>query len=256
MTAAARTDPPEAPGWPFLGNALGLLRDPARYFARVYRQLGPVFRIRIPGERFTVIAGPEANQFFAKHGEEYFSSREAYRKLLDQLGTDFYLAALDGEAHRHLRRKLGPAYSREALAPHTPRIIGMIDDAARSLPRGKPFRVLEFMTPLHLEILGLAMTNHAVGANCASVVQVRRDADRRRRRAPPVDPLLAPRLPQGEGRCEALLAGIVAEHERSRLGDGRPPDLIDSVLASTHDDGRPLDDVSGSPARTRRTSAR
>jgi CRP-like cAMP-binding protein/cytochrome P450 len=243
MTAATRSEPPEAPGWPFLGNALGLLRNPAPYFARLYRQLGPVFRIRIPGERFTVIAGPEANVFFSKHGDEYFSSREAYRKLLDQLGTDFYLAALDGEEHRHLRRKLGPAYSREALAPHAPRIIGMIDEAARTLPVGRPFRVLKFMTPLHLEILGLAMTNHAIGAECPAVVKYAETLIGVGVARRPSFLFSMPGYRRAKAGVEALLSRIVEEHERSGPGEGRPPDLVDSVLRATHTDGSPLSQV-------------
>jgi cytochrome P450/CRP-like cAMP-binding protein len=240
MSSTARSDPPEAPGLPFLGNALSLLRDPARYFAKVYRQLGPVFRIRIPGERFTVIAGPEANQFLAKHGEEYFSSRDAYRKLLDQLGTDFYLAALDGEEHRHLRRKLGPAYSREALAPHAPRIIGMIDEAARALPVGKPFRVLDFMTPLHLEILATAMMNHSVGAHCPSIVKYAETLIGVGVARRPSILFSMPGYRKAKAGAEALLGRVVAEHQRSKPGEGRSPDLVDSVLAATHADGRAL----------------
>jgi hypothetical protein len=72
------TTPPLVPGLPVVGNSLGLLQDPTRFFLNAYRKYGPVFRVRIPtapGGEITVMAGPEANVFAGHEGEEYFTTR-------------------------------------------------------------------------------------------------------------------------------------------------------------------------------------
>jgi hypothetical protein len=60
---------PVLPGLPVVGNLVPFLRDPMGLLLDGYRRLGPVFRIRVPRHRFTVLAGPEANVFAGRAGD-------------------------------------------------------------------------------------------------------------------------------------------------------------------------------------------
>lgn len=51
------------PGIPVIGNALAMAKDPAKFFVDCYRKHGPVFRIQILGNTYTVLAGAEAATF-------------------------------------------------------------------------------------------------------------------------------------------------------------------------------------------------
>ena len=74
---------PVARGLPVLGNSLSLATDYLRFLTRQYRLLGPVFRIRTPFDTFTVLAGPEANNFLRREGRLYLRSFDAFSPWLD-----------------------------------------------------------------------------------------------------------------------------------------------------------------------------
>jgi len=68
--------PPLVRGAPLLGSALAIFRDPVALFVRLYREVGPVFRLRVPGRAYTVMVGPEATLFLARGGDEaHFTER-------------------------------------------------------------------------------------------------------------------------------------------------------------------------------------
>ena len=49
-----------ARGAPVIGNGVALARDAPGTFVRCYHELGPIYRLRGPGRRYTVLAGPKA----------------------------------------------------------------------------------------------------------------------------------------------------------------------------------------------------
>src|SRR6516225_10895859 len=107
---------PLVPGWPLLGNALEMAKDPIQFWVGAARKHGSVFRVRYPtapGE-MTVISGLAANEFATKHGHEVFTTREYYQKLTRETGTTNYICALDGDNHAYFRSVVKPALSREA----------------------------------------------------------------------------------------------------------------------------------------------
>ena len=60
---AVLKDPPQVPGIPLIGNTLDMAKDPAKFFVDCYRRHGPVFRIKVMGNTYTVLAGAEAANF-------------------------------------------------------------------------------------------------------------------------------------------------------------------------------------------------
>lgn len=64
--------PPVAAGWPVLSNVVALAGDVLGFLIDQYQKLGPIFRIRALNKRRTIIAGREANMFFAREGGKHF----------------------------------------------------------------------------------------------------------------------------------------------------------------------------------------
>src|SRR5690242_3347417 len=114
--------PPMAPGRPLVGHVYDLLTDPLAFFLRSYLAIGPVFRAGAPSRFYTVLAGPKANSFLLHGGEDYLDNKPVYKKLANELQSDNYPIATDGEEHRHLRKTLKPAFSREAISHYIPKM--------------------------------------------------------------------------------------------------------------------------------------
>jgi hypothetical protein len=53
---------------PLLANALDVMGDAQQFFVRQYRELGPIFRVGILNQSFTVMAGADANRFLRLSG--------------------------------------------------------------------------------------------------------------------------------------------------------------------------------------------
>ena len=87
-TAPAPARPiPLAKGRPVVGNVLEMAKDPGRFFARAYRENGPVFRIKLFNKTYTVIAGADAANFMgSRQGRECLRSKEFWQGFLDEYG--------------------------------------------------------------------------------------------------------------------------------------------------------------------------
>jgi sterol 14alpha-demethylase len=66
-------------GWPWLGHALELRRDPVGFLRRGRERFGDLFSFRLPGAPVTVFSGPAAHAAFFQAGEDQLSAREVYR---------------------------------------------------------------------------------------------------------------------------------------------------------------------------------
>ena len=56
-----------------------------------YLELGPVYRIRVIGRRFTVLAGPEANRLVQREGAKHLRSFEYWTRFNARFGAARYL---------------------------------------------------------------------------------------------------------------------------------------------------------------------
>src|SRR5262245_27942301 len=152
-----------APGFPVIGNSLALVRDAMGTFVRCYHEMGPIYRLRGPGRRYTVLAGPKANDFLLHGGERYLDNTAIYRRLAGQLKTSNYPVATTGERHRHLRLTLRPAFSREAISHYVPRMVEVAERIVRGWTPGQRVRVPEAMREIVAEQMGLALANRSLG---------------------------------------------------------------------------------------------
>ena len=68
---------PMAPGPPDPGQRPRPLPRYPGPFVRCYHEVGPIYRLRVPGR--IVLAGPKANAFLLHGGERHFDSALVYR---------------------------------------------------------------------------------------------------------------------------------------------------------------------------------
>src|SRR3546814_7010178 len=76
---ASAPRPPMVRGLPLIGSTIEMAANPAKFFARCYRDYGSAFRVRVFGNDLTVIAGAEAATFMGtREGKESLRSTEAW----------------------------------------------------------------------------------------------------------------------------------------------------------------------------------
>ena len=219
--------PPLAPGLPLLGNTLGLLRDPLTLFARLYQEMGPVFVVRAPGREYTVLAGPKANRFFMRQGDDLQINRPVYKPYIDDLGTERVLIGMDGTHHHEYRKAMRPGFSRELISQQTERLI---DKVVKGWHPEEAVNVTDLMQFLVGQLVGLtlagcpldqhfdeavAFAHTYLGAGVGSFPEFMR---------------YLPGYRQARSRFLGFLRGVLDWHRSQPVGADRQPDMIDLIL--------------------------
>ena len=82
VATEALKEPRQVSGIPILGNALSMAKDPGRFFYDCYRKYGPVFRLKVMNNTYTVLAGSEAATFMGtREGRDSLRSKEFWQGL-------------------------------------------------------------------------------------------------------------------------------------------------------------------------------
>lgn len=95
---------PDAPGLPFLGNAIGLAGEIRPYLDKVYREHGPICRVRIPGKSIVIIGGKEGVEFAQQHAQTHMRNDIAFAPMCRAAQSDRLIIAGSGHDHIKLRR--------------------------------------------------------------------------------------------------------------------------------------------------------
>lgn len=223
-----------------------MTRDPLRYLIELYTELGPVFRIRALNREMTVLAGIEANQFLSRQGDEHFSSQELFGDFADEMNTEVFLVALDGEHHRHLRKIMRPGFSRERIVPFMGDTIKITQDYVRKWPAGQRVAVVPEMQRIVTEQLGLILIGRPPGDDFDDIWVFLNTVMRAAVLGMwPKISLLMPGYRNAKKRIFELARRILEEHRLNPpSGTGRPADLIDDIIASLGPDGEPYSEES------------
>ena len=163
METAVTHPTPQVPGWPLLGNALAMAKDPARFFVDCYRKYGPVFRVKLLNQTYTVIAGIEAANFMGtREGRECLRSKEFWEGLLNEYGATHSLVSEDGERHKQLRDIMRRGYSRESIKGRYNELVEITDRSiAREWKTGEQVPVVQAMQYMVVDQLGSILTGAA-----------------------------------------------------------------------------------------------
>jgi cytochrome P450 len=235
--------PPRVPGLPVLGNALSFMGDPLSFLTASYQQHGPIYRVRALARQMTVLAGPEANQFLARAGEDFLTSKDLFGGFASEMNTDVFLVALDGPPHRHLRKVMRRGFSKEAVGPHAGHFMEIAANAAQAWQPGARIAVLPTLQRIVTEQLGLAIAGRAPGEYFDAIVQFLNTIMRARvLRMWPAFVLRLPSYKRAKARVYELGDQVIAAHRQQPAGAERPPDLIDDMMNARDENGNPFDD--------------
>lgn len=232
--------PPRAPGLPLLGNTLQLLNNPLAHLVSVYHELGPIFRIRMGFQEYTVIAGLEANQLLAREGERIFSSEGLFGGFARAMKTDVMLTVLDGPAHRHMRKVMQRGFARSAMAPHLPTMVDIVRQQARSWQPGQHVPVFRAMRQIVVDQLAVVAATMPVEDYFDDIITfLNTMLNVHALKVWPAFMLRRPAFLRARARIIELGQKVLDFHRQNPPEvSGRLPDLIDDILANVRPDGR------------------
>ncbi len=217
-------------GIPLVGNALNMRGDIARFLARQYRTLGPVFRVRALSLAFTVLAGPDANKLFQREGRTYFRSLLAFEGLARAFGAHRLILNMDGDDHFQLRRALKEGYSRSYALKRVAQVYGIACGIVDGWPTERPFTVVPAVQRIVGEQVGQLCTGVSPEAYIEDLVYYLEQAlaVHAMHRRPKVM-MKTPRMRRARKQIEALVRSVLEAHAPENRA-GKEPDLIDDVL--------------------------
>ena len=232
-------DPPRARGLPLLGNTLDMARGPAEFFVKLYREYGPVSRISVLGNSYTVIAGPEAANFVgSREGKDCLRSKEFWQGLVEEYGATRTLTGEDGESHKELRNIMRRGYSKDSIKGRYDELVRITDRCfQRDWPVGQSVQVLPAMQYMVTDQLGTILTGSApleyVDAIRTNILYILNVLVTRQR---PKFLLLRPEYKKARRRVfelkEKMVADWYARHPNGQEepGEDETPNLIDDIM--------------------------
>ncbi len=232
--ADALKNPTLVRGLPVLGNALSMAKDPGRYFYECYRKYGPVFRLKVMNNTYTVLAGAEAANFMGtREGRDSLRSKEFWQGLVDEWGARRTLTGEDGETHQKLRAIMKHGYSKESLKGRYDEVIKITDSVIeRDWPIGKLVPVVQNMQYIVTEQLGAMLTGTSPREYVAdirtTILYILNVLVTRQR---PKFMLKDPRYKHAKQRVAELGRRMIAEYHAGK--DARDPtrrNLVDDVM--------------------------
>lgn len=154
-------EPPMAKGLPVIGSAREASIDLARFLARQYEELGPVFEVRILRRKFLVLAGEEANRFVNRQGRRFFSSRAPWKELSEGFGAHRLVLNMDGQEHFAIRKAFAPSLGRARFNQCFDLANEVAHRIAATLPVNRPLHPLPFLQQLVAEQMGRILANRS-----------------------------------------------------------------------------------------------
>jgi cytochrome P450 len=227
-------EPAHVSGLPIVGNALQMAKDPGRFFYECYRKYGPVFRLKIMSNVYTVLAGTEAATFMGtREGRDSLRSKEFWQGLVDEWGAKRTLTGEDGETHQKLRAVMKHGYSKESMRGRYNELIEITDSVvARDWPVGKSVPVVQNMQYIVTEQLGAMLTGTSpreyVKDIRTTILYILNILVTRQR---PRFLLKDPRYKHAKERVSELGRRMIAEYNATK--DSRDPtrrNLVDDVM--------------------------
>ncbi len=145
---------PPGPRWPKLLQSAALLRFRHRFVPYLHRRYGDAFTLELipQGRPMVVFSRPEAiKEIFAGDPEVFHAGKG--NAILGPVMGEHSLLLLDGEGHKRARKLLMPAFSGQALKGYQDLVTGLAKTEVGSWRPGVPFRSLDRMNALTLEVI-------------------------------------------------------------------------------------------------------
>lgn len=123
---------PVVKGWPLLGSALALIRNPLGFLQTTRSTYGDVYRVKAAHMNFVVLAGMEANRFVADKGKDCFVSSGFWEATLQEMQCPHSFIGVDGDAHRFQRNLMKPLFSKSAFNERIPMLAQIFTDTLQA----------------------------------------------------------------------------------------------------------------------------
>lgn len=241
--AETPAEPPRPPlvsgGWPLVGHALELVRDPLGLMTRGEREHGRVFRVALPRRRAVALLGPEHNRFVFADTDHRLSFNLAYPALVRMLGPDSALAS--DASYEEKRGLMMPFFRGGALGPS---VTAMELETRRFLDRLGPsgeFEMTATFREVTLAIAARTLLGEETSVDIATWSRWYRDL------VGGFDPITPPWVPvphlvrsrRAGRKLRAALRELLAVR---RADPGARPDFLQYLADLRDDDGDPISD--------------
>ena len=153
-TRLSPEDVPDGPTYPGLLQSIALMKFRHSWIPHLHRKYGDVFSIRIlPEGRWLVVFNrPEqVREIFAGDPEVFHAGKG--NAILGPVMGEHSLLLVDSSQHRRARKLLMPAFNGHALRSYESMIEGLAKTEVGSWRDGTPFRSLDRMNSLTLEVI-------------------------------------------------------------------------------------------------------
>lgn len=228
--------PPLANGLPVLGNALNMAQETRAFLTAQYQQLGPIFRVRALNQNFTVLAGPEANQFMTKESRNYFISQEFWRGEDEEMGAERSLISMDGPEHARFRKVQQRGYSRSVIQQNFDRVVSITRTELQQWETGQAIPGLYGIQRIITEQLGQLAANFSPREYLDDmIIFVRTMLLSTVTKQRPRLLLYTPAYRRAKARAMELAEKVLAVHDTD-TAVSHAPDLIDDLLAFARED--------------------
>jgi cytochrome P450 len=145
---------PPGPRWPALLQSLALMRFRHQFVPAMHKRYGDVFTVRtVPkAAPLVLFARPEhAKEIFAGDPEVFHAGKG--NAILGPIMGEHSLLLQDGAEHRRARKLLMPAFNGAALRGYDSVVTRLAEDEVAGWAPGVPFRSLDRMNALTLEVI-------------------------------------------------------------------------------------------------------
>jgi cytochrome P450 family 135 len=147
-------DLPPGPRWPSLLQSIALVRFRHQFIPAMHRRYGDVFTVRIlpKGSALVLFTRPEhAKEIFAGDPEVFHAGKG--NAILGPIMGEHSLLLQDSAEHRRARKLLMPAFNGAALRGYAAVVTEIAQQEVSRWTPGAPFRSLERMNALTLEVI-------------------------------------------------------------------------------------------------------
>ncbi|MFC0037519.1 cytochrome P450 [Actinomadura rayongensis] len=140
-----------APGLPYIGQTLQVMRNPFGTATKRYKQFGPVSWSWLLGRRTVTVQGPEAAEIVLVNRDKAFASGPAWSYYI---GPFFRrgIMLLDFDEHLHHRRIMQQAFTRDRLRAYMTAMAPGIGRGLDAWTPGDRFTVLGHVKQLTLDL--------------------------------------------------------------------------------------------------------
>ena len=236
MRAARRRPMPGVSLWDMMSSKSFRSGNLPKFVAETASELGPVFRLRVPGRNMVVLAGIEANRWVAKKGRFHLRTRDYLENFQAEWGTARSIASMDGADHFRMRRAVRAGNSRAVVKDRLHEVFAL---GRRSFEGWGIGKVVPGETACQ-RLLGEQIAALSASIDASGILDDLLEFEYRAllihvHRMLPGFMLRTPRMRRYKKRVLDLYARIHASHTPAQR-EGKRRDLVDDLMDLHHAD--------------------